>query len=287
MCAGQVAAEHGDLQQVGRKRPAKDAWSGARRIDAVERCDLGEGENRLGPCIRSSARGHIGWRARRCRRSNPLRRRTSSESCAVRTDAVREPGKPGARTRDIWRPHGPRRRGDGRGLPVSRGGLFEDQLLKRQIRDRASEPRVLTLQLLQSLDLIVLQPAVFGSPSVVRYFRHAYRPDRLRHRATLRRQNVNLPQLRDNLLRRVPLPGHSNLLLLARSHTSGRTTFQGADHVHLNAESSSRSQHKRPRLRFVAPSLLRVYRNYIRARESMLRRIRASLFENAGYVPNV
>jgi hypothetical protein len=36
----------------------------------------------------------IGWRARWCRRSKPPRHHASRESCAARTDAAREPGKP-------------------------------------------------------------------------------------------------------------------------------------------------------------------------------------------------
>src|SRR4051794_21365277 len=37
--AGEIAAEHGDLQQVVGKRPALQSWSSACRIDAVERAD--------------------------------------------------------------------------------------------------------------------------------------------------------------------------------------------------------------------------------------------------------
>ncbi len=36
------------------------------------------------------------------------------------------------------------------------------------------------------------------------------------------------PQLRHDLLRRVPLPRHQSVLHMARSHTSGRTTSQGS-----------------------------------------------------------
>jgi hypothetical protein len=49
-------------------------------------------------------------------------------------------------------------------------------------------------------------------------------------RSTLRGQHVNLPQLRDDLFSRVSLPWHTSVLHQAISHTSGRTTSQGADH---------------------------------------------------------
>ena len=54
-------------------------------------------------------------------------------------------------------------------------------------------------------------------------------PTGLWGRFTLRHQHLNLPQLRDNLFRLVSLPRHSSILHQAISHTSGRTTFQGAD----------------------------------------------------------
>src|SRR6185312_9463601 len=50
-----------------------------------------------------------------------------------------------------------------------------------------------------------------------------------RDRTTLRNQHINLPQLGDDLFRRVSLPCHSSVLHQAISHTSGRTTSQGAD----------------------------------------------------------
>ena len=46
-----------------------------------------------------------------------------------------------------------------RGLEVSRRSLFQDKLLKCQIRDRTPKARILRLQLLQPLHLIALQTA--------------------------------------------------------------------------------------------------------------------------------
>ncbi|MCJ2079676.1 hypothetical protein, partial [Methylobacterium sp. J-090] len=44
----------------------------------------------------------------------------------------------------------------------------------------------------------------------------------------LRDQDINLTQLGNNLFSRMLLPSHDNILHMAQSHTSGRTTFQGA-----------------------------------------------------------
>ena len=49
--------------------------------------------------------------------------------------------------------------GDGRGLEVSPGGLGQDQLVQRQVRNRAAQPGVLQLQRLEPFDLVVLQPS--------------------------------------------------------------------------------------------------------------------------------
>lgn len=101
--------------------------------------------------------------------------------------------------------------------------------------DRTTQLPVLSLQLLEPLDLVALQATVFRAPAIVRYFRHTYRPNRFRDRTALRNQHINLPQLGDDLFRRVSLPCHSSVLHQAISHTSGRTTSQGADHHRLGA----------------------------------------------------
>ena len=75
---------------------------------------------------------------------------------------------PGQRRPDLQRssvqigPY-PNRPGDGRGLEVwltppfgSPGGLGQDQLVQRQVRDRPTQPQTLILQRLQPFDLIVL-----------------------------------------------------------------------------------------------------------------------------------
>lgn len=52
--------------------------------------------------------------------------------------------------------------------------------------------------------------------------------------ATLRlceTQNIDLPQLGDDLFSHMPLPSHDNILHVAISNTSRRTTFQGTGHM--------------------------------------------------------
>ena len=61
----------------------------------------------------------------------------------------------------------------------------------------------------------------------IRERRHADRADRLRHRAALREQHVNLPKLGDDLLGLVLLLRHSWHPPSAQKPTSGKTTFQG------------------------------------------------------------
>ncbi|MER8587033.1 hypothetical protein NKH19_17665 [Mesorhizobium sp. M1338] len=55
MFAGEIAAKHGDLRQVGGERGPLEARSRSGRVDLVERSDLGEGENAVGR--------RLAWRA--------------------------------------------------------------------------------------------------------------------------------------------------------------------------------------------------------------------------------
>src|SRR3954452_3122136 len=64
------------------------------------------------------------------------------------------------------------RPGDARGLEVSPGCLLQDQLVQREVRNRSAQPRVLSLEILQSLDLIALQPAKLLAPPVIRDLRN-------------------------------------------------------------------------------------------------------------------
>jgi hypothetical protein len=50
----------------------------------------------------------------------------------------------------------------------------------------------------------------------------------------LRNKDIDLPQLGDDLFRRVLLPWHVLILLDAIRHTSSRTTSVGVDHVNVD-----------------------------------------------------
>ncbi len=58
MVAGEIAAKHGDLQQVSSERGPLEARSHSGRVDPVERGDLGEGENAVGRGVWLGARRH-------------------------------------------------------------------------------------------------------------------------------------------------------------------------------------------------------------------------------------
>src|SRR3954470_13024507 len=95
---------------------------------------------------------------------------------------------------------------------------------------RSAQPRVLGLKILQSLDLVALEPAKLLAPAVVGHLRHANRTNRVSNALTLRDQHVDLAQLRNDLLRLVSLPRHRGPPWL-ESHTSGRTASKGEDHT--------------------------------------------------------
>src|SRR3569833_456809 len=95
------------------------------------------------------------------------------------------------------------------GSEVSRGSLFQDQLLQRQVRHSLAQPVVLFLKLLEAFHLVALQATKLLAPPVIRELRHADRTNRFANRSPLRQQNIDLTQLRDDLFRLVLLLGHS------------------------------------------------------------------------------
>src|SRR5262249_57914025 len=66
-------------------------------------------------------------------------------------------------------------------------------------------------------------------PAVVSHLAHPDRADRFRYALTLRGQNINLPQLGDDLFRLVAPPWHSGPPC-EQNHSSGWTTSAGVDH---------------------------------------------------------
>src|SRR3990170_8339903 len=106
---------------------------------------------------------------------------------------------------------------------VSLGSLLQDQLVQRQVGDRPAQTPVLRLQILQPLHLVRLQTTILLTPAVVRHFAYADRADRIGHALALRRQNVNLAQLGNNLFGLVSLPSHS-------WSSSGQKPYSESDH---------------------------------------------------------
>ena len=77
------------------------------------------------------------------------------------------------------------RLGDARGSEVSLCGLREDHLVQGQIGHCAPQPGVLSLELLQPLHLIRLQPPELLAPPVIRDVGDADRANRVRDRSPL------------------------------------------------------------------------------------------------------
>src|SRR5215208_369272 len=92
--------------------------------------------------------------------------------CAASSDAGRAPRRRDARIHPAPGERARCRPGDARGLEVSLGCLLQDQLVQRQVGNRSAQPRVLSLEILQSLDLIALEPAKLLAPAVVRDLRN-------------------------------------------------------------------------------------------------------------------
>src|SRR5665811_2034177 len=95
-----------------------------------------------------------------------------------------------------------------RGSVVSPGDLLQNELVERQIRDCPAKPGVLCLKILQPLHLLGLEPSKLLAPAIVRNLAYADLADRIGNALALRDQDIDLPQLRDKLLRLVPLPRH-------------------------------------------------------------------------------
>src|SRR5262249_7960825 len=107
-------------------------------------------------------------------------------------------------------------------LEVSPGGLLQNELVQRQIRDGLAQPAVLQLKVLEALHLLALQPAKLLAPPIIRHLAHPDLADCVHHVLTLRDQNIDLPQLRDDLFRLVSLPCHCS--------PPGSKTYLKSDH---------------------------------------------------------
>src|SRR5262249_42295100 len=83
-------------------------------------------------------------------------------------------------------------------------------------------------KILQALHLLALQPAKLLAPPIIRHLAHPDLADCVHHVLALRNQNIDLPQLRNDLFRLVSLPCHCSPPGCQR-HTSSRTTSMGVD----------------------------------------------------------
>src|SRR5262249_20128266 len=148
--------------------------------------------------------------------------------CVASSDAVRAPRRRDARRHAVALAPAQCRHGDARGLEVSPGGLLQNELIQRQIGNRLAQPAVLQLKVLQALHLFGLHPAELLTPPIIRHLAHADLADCVHHVLALRDQNIDLPQLRNDLFRLVSLPCHCSPPGCQR-HTSSRTTSMGVD----------------------------------------------------------
>ena len=89
------------------------------------------------------------------------------------------------------------------------------------------QPPVLALPLLQPLGLVDPQAAILAPPALVRLLGNTAPSRHLGHPLALGENHLRLPQLRDDLLCRVPLVSHANSLLPARILAQDLDRFWG------------------------------------------------------------
>jgi hypothetical protein len=111
-----------------------------------------------------------------------------------------------------------------RGLEVSPSSLLQNELIQRQIGNRLAQPAVLELKVLQARHLLGLQPTELLAPPIIRHLAHADLADCVRHVLALRDQNIDLPQLRDDLFGLVSLP-------LSKTFQCGRIKASAGDRL--------------------------------------------------------
>ena len=95
-----------------------------------------------------------------------------------------------------------------RGLEVSPWGLRQDELVQGQVRYCPPQTFILFLETVEFLHLIPAHAAIQLPSAVVRLLDNTDPSDRINTRRTLTDENLNLPKLRDNLFRLMPLVRH-------------------------------------------------------------------------------
>ena len=76
---------------------------------------------------------------------------------------------------------------------VPPGRLRKNLLVQRQVRDRAAQPLVLLLKLLEAAKLVAAYPAILLAPPEIRDRTDPEPPDRVRHQHALAVQNLHNP----------------------------------------------------------------------------------------------
>ena len=94
------------------------------------------------------------------------------------------------------------------GSAVSRGRLTKDGLIELRLREKALQPPVLSIQLLEPLGLIQTHASVFLAPPVVGLLGHGQLLADLRDLHALGQLHLGFPKLGDDLFRRMSLPAH-------------------------------------------------------------------------------
>src|SRR5215831_9422898 len=92
---------------------------------------------------------------------------TARDLALCSSDAVRAPRRRDARRHAAGLAAARCTHGDARGLEVSPGGLLQNELVQRQIRDGLAQPAVLELKVLQALHLPSFQPAELLAPPII------------------------------------------------------------------------------------------------------------------------
>ena len=132
---------------------------------------------------------------------------------AAATEAEAQAARRGAPTRRASAAHCRRIADGAKGSEVSPCSLRQDHLVQCQIRHRPPQPLVLRLQRLEPLQLVPVHAAILLAPAVVGILCHADLMNRVRDRAALALQNLNLPKLQHDLLGLVAFACHPVVLL--------------------------------------------------------------------------
>lgn len=194
-----------DLSSVASWEPsAPRAATGARPACRL----LASRHHATTPRYADSRNARIAGSVRSYRRQAGLHLRDPVGSCDAWNGVDPARDRPDARKRQAYLEPDRHRSGDARGLEVSLGGLFQDQLVQGQIRNRLAETLVLLLQTLQFLHLIRTHPAVLATPAIIGLLYNANLADRVQTGHALTHKNLDLAKLGDDFFRCGTLLAH-------------------------------------------------------------------------------